>query len=226
MRRFHSRARTPLKVLALVFAAGLARNAEAAPISVVYRSYGAVGTEGVTSSTGSVLPAVSFDSLATDTTAAPGLGNHYVQLGSFVVDPLPAGQTTTYDKTPFSITLDPVALDGAATTSLTTVQINGTLNGSVSGSTGNLIATYNPPLYTTFASSGDVLGTLVSPGGPATITQSLAVGTNAVTGVINLTQPPPSGQLPVPAPEPASIALFLVGGVGVALRQRLRRPRG
>ena len=60
-----------------------------------------------------------------------------IPLGSFQVAPLPVGQTTTYDNTPFTLTFVPTRTRIVATrcrpSTSTPVTVTGTLTGSVTG---------------------------------------------------------------------------------------------
>ena len=56
-----------------------------------------------------------------------------------------AGQSTTYDNTPFSITYLAGQFDGNALTDPDTVTITGVLNGTVTGpNQSSVVATFNP----------------------------------------------------------------------------------
>ncbi len=67
-----------------------------------------------------------------------------ISLGTFVVAALPSGQSTTYDNTPFTLSLIPNSFDGSQVAD-TPIEIKGFLNGTVSGSNqSSVLVTFDP----------------------------------------------------------------------------------
>jgi hypothetical protein len=149
--------------------------------------------------------------------------NSNLPLGSFQVSALAAGQTTTYDNTPFTITLTPTSFDGSALPSGTpSVTLSGVLNGTLTGAS---------------QSSVEATFTSVSAGGftflGASSTLSSIVGTSLFLvpasggGITTIETHLTTSGTPseTPAPEPSTIALFLSTFSGLGLRRYVLRRR-
>ena len=141
-----------------------------------------------------------------------------VPLGYFQVSSLTAGQSTTYDNTPFSISFVPETLNGTTLTNPGTVTISGVLNGVVTGSNqSSVVATFSTPSSGSFE-LGSTSSTLSIPQTSLLLVPSSAGnGETTVAGVITS----------VATPEPSTIALFLstVGGLGLRKYVSRRRQR-
>jgi hypothetical protein len=207
MKRTGSVAGAALAVLAFFGA-----SADAAPLAsrIGFSTSGQVGTEGVVGP-----DAIGFNSVASDAIDAPGL----MTLGSFQLATQPAGSTTTYVNTPFSVTFLVDSIDGQPPAiNQTPIVLAGTLNGTISGPKGGVFAAFEPipPVlyrvgpYSTYLSpiAGLYLSADTAPDGRATI-----------LGQYTLANDPN----PAPIPEPASILAFAVlAAGGLALRRRAR----
>jgi hypothetical protein len=164
-------------------------------------------------------------------TPAPGAGltsttvdaSSNLLLGSFQVAALPVGTTTTYDKTPFSLTFLPSAYNGIALTDPNPVTITGTLAGTVTGPyQSSVVATFNPITKGSFELAG-ASSTLSILDNQNLLVPSTDGGTTTIEGIIAT-----KGGLPEsPVPEPSTIALFLstVGGLGLRRFVLNRRQR-
>ncbi len=165
-----------------------------------------------------------------------------VSLGTFVVTALPAGQTTTYNNTPFSITFAPQTLGGQAVTSGQII-LSGTLNGQVSGSNSTVTADFNQasgypasnPSSPFTISNGTTSQTLSfnfpltssTSGVPITTELLASPSTNngQTTAQLELMNGSGNGPGAVAAPEPSAIALFLTTVGGLGLRRYIRARR-
>ena len=154
--------------------------------------------------------------------------NSNVSMGYFQVTGQAAGQSTTYDNTPFSITYSPGSIDGNAITGA--IKITGVLNGTVTGSNySTVIATFNPVTSNSFQTVDNgnlVTSTLSIPQGSLFLVPSTTFnGETTVEGLIKTNGVPINE---TPAPEPSTIALFLstVGGLGLRRFVLVRRQRG
>jgi hypothetical protein len=151
--------------------------------------------------------------------------NSNISLGFFQVAGQAAGQSTTYNNTPFSITYVPGTIDGNAVNN--SVTITGVLNGTETGNNySSLVATFNPLPKNSFQATD----------GQSLVTSSLSIpqlsqllvpsttngGETTVEGVISTSGTPIKE---TPAPEPSTIALFLstVGGLGLRKFVQARR---
>jgi hypothetical protein len=149
-------------------------------------------------------------------TAANVDANSNISLGFFQVAAQAAGQSTTYDNTPFSITYVPGSVDGNTVNSAIT--ITGSLNGTVTGNNySTVVATFNPLTSGSFQvtdGANTVTSTLSIPQGSQLLVPSqTGNGETTVNGLVSTTGAPNE----TPAPEPSTIALFLstVGGLGL-----------
>ncbi len=117
-------------LVAAIFALSVAASPRSAEASGMTSSI-EFSTSGTIGSTGMVGPqVVSFLDTVNGTMSTVGLSS---PLEQFVVQPEPAGQTTTYNQTPFDIVLSIKSVDGSPTTTLAPIEIKGWLNGRLSG---------------------------------------------------------------------------------------------
>ena len=139
-------------------------------------------------------------------------------LGDFQVAGLPGNQTTTYNNTPFHISLLVNQVDGTTPDpNQTPLQISGELNGTIVGNqTSNVTATFNPLNNPNFQ-TGLYENTLTIPSSKSLVASTTNSGQTSAEGFITSTTNTH------PTPEPTSIALFLMCPGGIGLRHRIRR---
>ena len=218
-------------VIALGLFAWTTTGAKADPISNLldYSTAGSVDTSiGVTGTTNPVANVISYIPV-TNAQIDP---TSNLPLGSFTVGPLPAGQSTTYNNTPFSITFLPSSYNNIALTATdsTPVTVKGTLNGTITGPYQSSVkVTFNPIADGAFqlAGASSTLNLLQNDQKllvPAGGTTASSVGTTTLEGMIQ-TAGSPNPEAPVP--EPSTIALFLstFGGLGLRKYVLARRQR-
>jgi len=141
--------------------------------------------------------------------------NSNVPLGSFQVSPLPAGQSTTYNNTPFQISFIPSSYGGSTLTNVTPVMLTGTLNGQVTGDYQSSVkVSFNPVVDGAFQMGGIPSTISVLQNDQKLLVPASAGGTTTLEGTIVSSTGPGS---PAAAPEPSTIALFLstIGGLGL-----------
>ncbi|HMB04340.1 MAG TPA: PEP-CTERM sorting domain-containing protein [Isosphaeraceae bacterium] len=233
-------------VMALGLVAWTASEGKADPL-INYNTAGSIGTTGITGSN-----IISFVPI---TDGSPNHSDQFTSpsnfsLGYFQVAPLPAGQSTTYDNTPFDVTFLVKNVNGQAPNpNATPIDISGTLKGTVTGSdVSNVTATFNPPTNSTSTGSqvtatptqitdtfqtGSYSNTMTIPSsGFLIVPSSSNLGQTTLEAHLTSTTspvPPPAGAggsgTPTPdTPEPTSIALFAMALGGLALhRYRARR---
>jgi hypothetical protein len=151
-----------------------------------------------------------------------------IPLGSFQVAGLPAGQTTTYDNTPFSITFSPSTYNMQPLTGSPVVTLTGVLNGTITGNYQSSVNfTFNPVTANGFQLAGasstlNVVQNNAQVVNPNLLVPASAGGTTTLEGTITT-----SGSSEAPVPEPSTIALFLstVGGLGLRKYVLARRQR-
>lgn len=171
---------------------------------------GQIGSEGI-----SGINALSYIS-QTDT-AWGTTGTRY--LGQFLMAPLPNGVTTTYNNTPFSISILPAGLnvdDTWYTQNLEPVVLKGTLNGSVvAGGYSSVVATFNPV---------DPWVDIVQGGVPGYQTFLTGVGPFIVNsnGTSNVSMNWMMVANPVPVPEPSTL-IVVTSGLSLVWVARKRR---
>lgn len=194
---------------ALMISLAFATVATASPIAsqVTYNAVGQVGIAGTSGSS-----AIGFDSLWNGSVFAPG----YLDLGSFtMVNPNP-GLTTTYSNTPFWITVSVKTVDGVSPSpNGSPVVLSGVLNGSMFDSGySNVIATFSSNSssqqlfqlgdYDAFLGNINALPLRITPDNN---------GKMRVLGQLSL----------FPVPEPASVAVFALIGLGSVRLARRKR---
>jgi hypothetical protein len=149
-----------------------------------------------------------------------------LSLGSFQVSALPAGQTTTYDNTPFQISFNPISYGGTAISNSTPITISGTLNGQITGNYQSSVqVTINPITSgSSFQLAGASSTLSVLQNDQKLLVPYSSGGVTTLEGIINT-----SGVLnpEAPAPEPSTVALFLsaLGGLGLRKYVLSRRRR-
>ncbi len=181
------------------------------PNLLEYSVAGVVGNTGITGS--NVISYVPVQSAVIDPTSN-------IPLGSFQVAPLPTGQMTTYENTPFTLTFVPTEFNGS-TLSDTPITVSGTLTGSVSGP-------YQSSVQVNF-NSLTANGFQLEPGSSSTLNllpddQKLLVPASA-GGITTMEAQISTAGLQVPAPEPSTIALFLSTVCGLGLRRYVQVRR-
>jgi hypothetical protein len=203
-------------VIALGLLAWNAPRADAAattstPNLLEYSVAGVVGNTGITGS--NVISYVPVQNAQIDPTSN-------IPLGSFQVAPLPVGQMTTYNNTPFTLTYVPTEFNGATLTD-TPITVSGSLTGSVTGPYQSSVqVNFNPLINNGFELATGSTSTLnLLPGDQKLLVPSSAGGITTMEGLINTTG------LQVPAPEPSTIALFLSTVCGLGLRRYVQVRR-
>jgi hypothetical protein len=148
-----------------------------------------------------------------------------IPLGSFQVAPLLAGQSTTYNNTPFSITMVPASYNNTPLTDTTPVTVTGTLNGTITGKYQSSVnVAFNPISNGAFQLAG-ASGTLqMAQNDQKLLVPASAGGITTLEGTIKTSG---SSNPEAPVPEPSTIALFLstVGGLGLRKYVLARRHR-
>jgi hypothetical protein len=179
-------------------------------------------TDGTIDNQTGVAP-ITFIGVSSQTLTTPGT----FSLGQFdAVNILPSSATLTYNNTPFTINLNV----GNGTGFTTTYVFSGTLNGWITGSggsdmvatvssiTGGPAAGFSSPTSPPFPASD-----IVMPAPQAINAPNALAGTDGLTSLYAQTIPVLID--PIPAPEPASIAVFGLGLAAFVIRRRLTRSR-
>lgn len=179
--------------------------------NLIYNTSGVVGTTGVSGLNVISFVPVSNSSVQTSTS---------LSLGTFVVAPLANGQTTVYNHTPFAISYATKSVNGtdvSATQPLLT--LTGFFNGQVTGSDqSNVVATFDPITDPTFKLNSDLTGFLSLPSPQRTLVPSTTFnGQSTAEGFVVVRA--------APVPEPTTIALLVMAGVGVGLRRRMKSAK-
>ena len=134
--------------------------------------------------------------------------------------PLPDGQSTVYNNTPFRITYLTDAVGGQTPVpNDTPIQLTGVLNGTVTGSSiSTVVATFSN-VNSSFQ-TGSVLNSLTTDNARflVPLTNNGGLSTSEANDVIQSASPPP-----LATPEPTSVAVFLTAITGLGLRRRLRK---
>ena len=142
-----------------------------------------------------------------------------ISLGTFVVAALPAGESTTYNNTPFTLSLIPDSFNGTKVND-PAVQITGVLNGTVTGPyQSNVEIMFNPISNPTF-SIGTGTGAL-----SLTNTSELLVPSSVNGGQTTIQAQVATTGVVSEAPEPSTIALFLSTVCGLGLRRYVQSRR-
>jgi hypothetical protein len=199
-------------VVALGLVAGTATGAKAAPI-LTYSTAVQINNTGVTGpNVISFLPASSQSFELT--------GKDNFALGTFQVAPNNTG-TTTYNNTPFSVTLIPQMLDSAPISNATPIVATGKINGGVTGAYHSTLQATFDPIPTTTVSLGTGTGNLSVLDNPVLIVPSSTNGgKTTIEGQLLSTNVSEA-----PVPEPSTIALFLTTLGGLGLRRRVLARR-
>jgi hypothetical protein len=144
------------------------------------------------------------------------LAPSFLSLGSFMAASQPAGQSTTYTNTPFSLKFNADAINGAAVQpNETPITISGVLNGAMSGNNqSSVVATFNSIDKPTFK-TGLYSNSLTPPSSALNIVPST---TN--NGLSTVQAALASTATGVPVPEPATMLIFGASIVGLGLRRR------
>ncbi|WP_254053386.1 PEP-CTERM sorting domain-containing protein [Singulisphaera sp. GP187] len=191
-------------VLALSVAFLAGGNVSASTL-VTYSTSGTVESSGVTGS-----GVISFKSLTNASFDSPS----FFSLGDFQVAALPAGESTVYKNTPFSITLIANEVDGGVPVpNGTPIVISGVLDGTVTGGKQSTVrALFNPIGEVPFM-TGAFANVLTLP-----VTDIYLVPSTTNEGVTTAE----AHLRTSPVPEPTTIALFLTTLAGLGLRHRFR----
>lgn len=144
-------------------------------------------------------------------------------LGTFVVGALAEGQSTTYTRTPFSITFNTLQVDGIdPVPNETPMTLTGVLDGTITGATqSDVVATFDPIGENPFQ-TGAFLNTLSLLDPHLSLVPSTTNGGRTTAQARLVVAAAPGAQ---PVPEPASIVVFLAALGGLALHTRSRRGR-
>ena len=216
--------RTP--ALALTCLALSGANARAAAVLHTYSTSGTILANGITSSDGSTPSTVpiSFNPVVSGSFTAPSA----VGVGEFVVSTLKDGQSETFNNTHFTITYNPVSINGTAYPSTgSPVTMTGELNGMISGSQSSVKASFDPiasPVFST--ADGQYLSTLKVVNNPLDLVPASAGGRTTVQAAVTTTTPAPAGGgIDNKVPEPTTFAILATAMLGLGLRHRLRSVR-
>jgi hypothetical protein len=143
-------------------------------------------------------------------------------LGSFQVAGV-AGETTTYNNTPFSLTFAPSMIGGTALADASAVTVSGTLNGSIDGPYQSSVqVNFNPVANGSFQLAGASSTLSMLQNDEKLLVPSSAGGNTTLEGIITTT-----GNPFAPIPEPSTVALFVsaIGGLGLRRYVLVRRQR-
>ncbi|MFM1801751.1 MAG: hypothetical protein RJA81_1103 [Planctomycetota bacterium] len=142
MKSFLMRVSLATAIFCIVHSVSLTKPLQAASMSSVpslgFTTSGQIGSEGITG-----INALSFKSQNDPVWGTTG--TRY--LGQFLVAPLPNGVTTSYNNTPFSVSILPLGLqvNDIWYTNTEPIVLKGRLNGTVTGNTySSLVATFDP----------------------------------------------------------------------------------
>ena len=225
MRTTFSKNVSRTSALALTCLALSGANAKAATVLHTYSTSGSILGDGITSSDGSTPTTVpiSFNPVVSGSYTAPSS----VGMGEFVVSTLKDGQSETFNKTHFTITYNPVSINGTGYPSTgTPVTMTGELNGMISGSQSSVKASFDPIVSPVFSSAdGQYLSTLQVLNNPLDLVPASAGGRTTVQGAVTTTTPAPAGGGISNTPEPTTFAILATAMLGLGLRHRLRLVR-
>lgn len=180
--------------------------------TMTYDTAGSVSTTGV-SGAGNV---ISYIPVTSGSFTSPS----FLSLGVFQVAPLKDGQATTYDNTPFTITLLPASVNGETVSAdVTPISLTGVLNGTITGSSqSSVVATFDPIADPSF-STGSYTHTVNLTDATLSLVPSGTGGQTSIQAGFQSS----GGEAPVP--EPTTIALFLTTLGGIGLRHRVLAGR-
>ena len=158
-----------------------------------------------------------------------------LSLGAFQVSALPAGQSVTYNNTPFSIKFSPTKVgDSIPTPDQLPFNISGHLNGTVAGTNqSSVTATFDTPPITTTPSSTTDTSDPAYQFKAGLYTNKLQIANNPLTlvpsssnnGMTTVQANLVSSTFTAPVPEPSTILLFAATAAGLGLRRQIRRAR-
>ncbi len=210
---------------ALACVALVGANARAAALSGVNHTYSTGGTvldQGITSPDGTkATNVISFTPVVSGAFTTPSS----LSLGQFQVATLPTGKETDYNNTPFTITYNPLTINGSTyPSSAAPITITGTLTGAITGNQSSVVATFNAITNPVFTSAdGTYLSTLSVLNSPLALVPASAGGITTVQAGLVTTYPSPAGSGGGNnVPEPTTFAILATAVVGFGLRQRLR----
>jgi hypothetical protein len=190
-----------------------------------YSTSGSIGTTGLSNSNNdTTLGPVGFTALPSGNF---GL-NSAISLGSFTVSALSDGSTWTYNNTPFTINYNPVSVGGTNFGTNHPITVTGVLNGQVTGTTSDVVATFNNLAAPAFSTpDGTYVGNLTIPNNPLALVAASAGGSTTIQGALVTTtsSPSPAGTGSTQTPEPTTLAILATSILGLGLRQRLRSGR-
>lgn len=176
---------------------------------VQYSTSGNVESTGVTGA-----PVITFKSLTNASIDSPS----FLSLGDFQVAALPAGQSSSYSNTPFSITLIVDKTNGSAPNpNGTPIVITGELNGTITGGKQSTVRATFDTLPSTSFQTGSFTNFLTAPDSglflvPSTTNNGVTTAEAHLLTVATI-------------PEPTTIALFLTTLAGLGLRRYLGSHR-
>ncbi len=208
---------TGLRLAACVLAVGLAGASSASAATMTsnnqYSTSGSIGTTGIAGAN-----VISFSSVGVGSFQANGPDDPPANfsLGEFLVGALPAGVSTVYTDTPFSITyISQQVNDETPSVNETPITLTGVLNGVVTGSNYSSVTATFEPIDKTVFRTGDFLNTLTVPNAVWLAPSTTNGGKNSAQGKLVAEASP--------IPEPTSIAVFLAAIAGLGLRHKYRR---
>jgi hypothetical protein len=211
-----TRLRTAVVALGLVACTATGAKADAISNLLDYSTAGSIDTStGVTGA--NVISYIPITNASIDPTSN-------LPLGAFQVAALPAGQSTTYNNTPFSITLVPASFNSIPITDSTPITVTGTVTGQITGNYQSTVAVaFNPVTNGAFQLAGASSTLNMLQNDQKLLVPASAGGTTTAEGILSTT----GGNNEAPVPEPSTIALFLstVGGLGLRKYVLARRQR-
>ena len=180
-----------------------------------YQTTGSIGAPDTSIAGAPSVGPIGFDGVSSGTMTTPGA----FQIGAFTVSALPPSASLTYDNTAYTI-----YINGFGTGY--TYRVDGVLNGTLTGAgVSNLVAT-----VTSVTGWGTAGSTETA---PIALTDLRIIAPQTILAPNNYQgsrtslfgQVAPGAGLPVPAPEPTSIAAVAVGLAAWGLKRRARLRR-
>jgi hypothetical protein len=226
-----SRGWTGLRITALALGCALSSTGANAVLA------SAISTDGTNTTVMSNAPVLSYDTVGSSISNTGVVGTQVVSfvptsggsflapsslsLGSFQAASQPAGSSTKYTNTPFSIKFNADALNGSQfQPNETPVTISGVLNGTLSGNNqSSVVATFNSIDKPNFQ-TGLYSNSLAPPGSALNIVPSTT--NNGLSTVQVMLASTATGS---PVPEPSTILIFGASIVGIGLWGRRRLPK-